>query len=146
VVVYIQFKNEKSLGIFPLSSAAIPLCHLAITWCCRKKLWRSGYQSPPLKDRANICYLLNTDFVMKIFGIVIRNGRNTSKMWAVLLSEAGGEKRHVKEMQGWEWVVRRWLISSQGLFLCWGWLWSTFFSPAFLRMKEESVSGRNGNE
>lgn len=32
-------KNEKSSGIFPLLSATIPLCYLAMTWYCRKQAW-----------------------------------------------------------------------------------------------------------
>lgn len=50
-------------------------------------------ESAALKVKANICHLLNTNFIQKIFGSVIRDGRNTSlKNVSCAVSKAGGKK------------------------------------------------------
>lgn len=74
-------KNEKSSGIFSLLSVTI----LCATWYCRKQSWGGNIRghgnifSKPsmLKFKANICHLLNSNFILRVSGCVIRDRRNT---------------------------------------------------------------------
>lgn len=65
--------------------SCLPLCSLGITWYCRKQTRGENIRghgdifSKPsmLKVKANICHLLNTKFILKVSGCVIRDRINT---------------------------------------------------------------------